>query len=139
MSAGPEQGRPSAELTKAKHCPCGSGKPYTVCCQPYLDGGEQPATAEALMRSRYCGYVLARADYVLGTWHPSSRPATLTVDEATHWLGLKIIHKEQGRPDDSAGVVEFVARYKINGKAYRLHETSRFVREGRQWFYLSSV
>ena len=36
--------------------------------------------------------------------------------------------------------VEFVARYKVNGRAHRLHEVSRFVREagegGMRWFYL---
>jgi SEC-C motif-containing protein len=93
------------------------------------------------MRSRYCGYVLARADYLLRTWHQASRPATLAVDETsqTRWLGLKILRKEQGGPDDETGVVEFVARYKVNGKAQRLHETSRFIREGQQWFYVSGV
>nr|WP_316226808.1 SEC-C metal-binding domain-containing protein [Bradyrhizobium sp. SZCCHNS3052] len=37
-------------------CPCGSGLPYDRCCGPYLDGDDQPPTAEALMRSRYTAY-----------------------------------------------------------------------------------
>ncbi|MDE2145681.1 MAG: hypothetical protein KGJ24_03220, partial [Burkholderiales bacterium] len=32
--------------------------------------------------------------------------------------------------------VEFVARSKQQGRAIRLHETSRFVREGGRWYYL---
>jgi SEC-C motif domain protein len=38
----------------------------------------------------------------------------------------------------NAGVVEFVAIYKVNGKAHRLHETSRFVRsnDGARWIYI---
>lgn len=122
-------------------CPCGSGKAYTACCGPYLDGGQRPATAEALMRSRYSGYVLARKDYLLRTWHGSTRPGTLDFNDAgtVRWLGLKIVRTEAGGPDDARGVVEFVARYKVGGKAHRLHEISRFVREGGRWFYLDGA
>jgi len=118
-------------------CPCGSGKTYAACCGPYLDGEQRPPTAEALMRSRYVGYVLARKDYLLRTWHESTRPGTLDLSDASllNWLGLKIVHVEAGDSDDTQGVVEFVARYKIGGKAHRLHETSRFVREEGQWSY----
>ena len=122
-------------------CPCGSGKAYTACCGPYLDGGQRPAMAETLMRSRYSGYVLARKDYLLRTWHESTRPETLDLNDAgtVRWLGLKIVRTEAGGPDDARGVVEFVARYKVGGKAHRLHEISRFVREGGEWFYLDGV
>ncbi|MBL8252023.1 MAG: YchJ family protein [Candidatus Competibacter sp.] len=122
-------------------CPCGSGMAYAACCGPYLDGGQRPATAEALMRSRYSGYVLARKDYLLRTWHQSTRPGTLDLDDSSiiNWLGLKIVRTEAGGPDDARGVVEFVARYKVGGKAHRLHEISRFVREGGRWFYLDGV
>lgn len=122
-------------------CPCGSGKAYAACCGPYLDGGQRPATAEALMRSRYSGYVLARKDYLLRTWHESTRPETLDLNDAgtVRWLGLKIVRTEAGGPDDARGVVEFVARYKVGGKAHRLHEISRFVREGGEWFYLDGA
>lgn len=122
-------------------CPCGSGKAYAACCGPYLDGGQRPATAEALMRSRYSGYVLARKDYLLRTWHESTRPETLDLNDAgtVRWLGLKIVRTEAGGPDDARGMVEFVARYKVGGKAHRLHEISRFVREGGEWFYLDGV
>ena len=34
------------------------------------------------------------------------------------------------------GSVEFVARSKLGGRAHRLHETSRFVREDGEWFYV---
>ncbi|HRD67405.1 MAG TPA: YchJ family protein [Candidatus Competibacter sp.] len=122
-------------------CFCGSGKAYAACCKPYLDGERRPITAEALMRSRYSGYVLARKDYLLRTWHASTRPEALELDDssAIKWLGLKVVRTEAGGSDDTQGVVEFVARYKIGGKAHRLHETSRFVREGEQWFYLDGV
>ena len=122
-------------------CPCGSGQSYPACCGPYLDHGQPPATAEALMRSRYSAYVLGREGYLLRTWHESTRPGTLDLRDAgtVRWLGLKIVRTEAGGPDDGRGVVEFVARYKIGGKAHGLHETSRFVREGGQWFYLDGA
>lgn len=87
------------------------------------------------MRSRYCAYVRARADYLLATWHPATRPQA--IDPGTGsvtWLQLKVI-----RADNNAvsGVVEFVARYKVNGKAYRLHEVSRFVKENGLWLYVN--
>ncbi len=119
-------------------CPCGSGKSYVRCCGPYIDDGRKPDTAEQLMRSRYTGFVLAREAYLAHTWHPSTRPADMgvAVTDAVKWLGLEIRRTQAGGPDDTGGTVEFVARYKQNGRATRLHEVSRFVREGGQWLYM---
>ena len=88
------------------------------------------------MRSRYSAYVLALEPYLLATWHPSTRPESLDLDDGTQtrWLGLDI-RKHQSTGPDTA-LVEFVARYKIAGRAHRLHESSRFVREQGHWFYL---
>ena len=38
--------------------------------------------------------------------------------------------------DADHATVEFVARSKLGGRAQRLHETSRFVREDGRWFYV---
>ncbi len=88
------------------------------------------------MRSRYTAYTLNRKDYLLATWHHSKRPASLGLTDQPHnqWLGLTVKRHEQSAPDRT--IVEFVARYKINGRAYRLHEISRFVRESGLWFYV---
>ena len=64
-------------------CSCGSGRAYAECCGRYLDGGEPPATAEQLMRSRYTAYALAREDYLLATWHASTRPSALALDSGS--------------------------------------------------------
>lgn len=122
--------------TKSKPCPCGGTTLYTDCCARYLDGGEAAPTAEALMRSRYTAYTLGREDYLLATWHASTRPAALELAEeaSTKWIGLEVKRHEQ--QDDKHAIVEFVARYKVQGRAHRLHETSRFVREGGHWFYV---
>ena len=91
------------------------------------------------MRSRYSAYVLALEPYLLATWHASSRPATLDLDEAaaTKWLGLTVKRCQQ--QDDSHAIVEFVACYRLAGRGHRLHETSRFVREDGLWYYLDGV
>jgi SEC-C motif-containing protein len=87
------------------------------------------------MRSRYAAFVLGKVAYLLATWHPSTRPAELTLDPKLHWLGLDV-RRSSGGSEDSTGEVEFVARCKLNGKAGRLHEVSRFVREDGRWYYV---
>jgi SEC-C motif-containing protein len=125
-------------MKQPDNCPCGSGHPYAQCCGRYIDGGEQPATAEQLMRSRYTAFVLVKENYLRASWHPSTCPADLgvAVTDAVHWLGLQIKRTQAGGPSDAEGVVEFVARYKRDGRATRLHEVSRFVREDERWLYV---
>jgi len=91
------------------------------------------------MRSRYTAYVLGAEDYLLGTWHPSTRPVRLGLADGVpvKWLGLEVLRVEADDPGDAHGTVEFVARCKPAGRAQRLHETSRFVREDGRWFYLN--
>lgn len=133
--------RRKPDITDVQPCPCGSGTSYRACCGPFLDGGAQPPTAERLMRSRYTAYVRRREDYLLRTWHASTRPARLGLSDAgpVQWLGLKILRTEAGGVGERAGVVEFVARYRIGGKAERLHEASRFTFEAGQWWYVDGT
>jgi SEC-C motif-containing protein len=118
-------------------CPCESGKSYQSCCEPYHLGLLAP-TAEALMRSRYTAYTLGLEPYLLQTWHPDTRPLTLNLsdDQAIKWLGLQI---KQAETSESTATVNFVARYKIGGKAERLHELSQFVRIENAWYYLDGI
>ena len=86
------------------------------------------------MRSRYSAFVLERADYLLATWHASTRPTSLDFDPGARWLGLEVrAHVSTG---PAAAEVEFVARMRAAGKAVRLHERSRFVLEAWRWFYV---
>jgi len=119
--------------TADEACPCGSGNAYSVCCKPLHDG-EPAGSAQALMRSRYCAYARELHDYIHRSWHASTRPPRAEIGGGTHWLGLQI--KRHEIIDETHAVVEFVARYKVNGRAFRLHETSRFVRENGHWFYI---
>lgn len=114
-------------------CPCG-GADYAHCCGRY-HGGIPAPDAATLMRSRYSAYVLRLENYLLATWHPSTRPATLDLAaDGTKWLGLEVKNHTEESADHAT--VEFVARYKIGGRAHRLHEISRFVREEEKWFYV---
>jgi len=117
-------------------CPCESGDTYEQCCKRWHLGEPAPDAA-ALMRSRYTAYVLGLTDYLLHTWHPSTRPASMQ-DEAgaqpLKWLSLKVVQHEATGSDQA--IVEFIARYKLNGKAERLHEHSRFVCEHGRWYYV---
>jgi SEC-C motif-containing protein len=115
-------------------CPCGAGR-YAACCGRWI-GTDLPAPdAEALMRSRYTAFVLDARPYLLATWHPSTRPEAIEPPEpGLRWLGLDLRRHE--RQDADHATVEFVARSKLGGRAQRLHETSRFVREGGRWYYL---
>ena len=122
----------------ANTCPCAADLPNAACCGRFLDEAVVAETAETLMRSRYVAYVRQRTGYLLRTWHPSTRPERLDLSEPVQWLGLQVLQVEAGGSLDEQGTVEFVARYKVNGRAHRLHEISRFVRENGQWFYLGA-
>ncbi|PMR57578.1 preprotein translocase [Verrucosispora sp. ts21] len=117
-------------------CPCGTGLPYGDCCGRLHSGEAQAPTAEALMRSRYAAFAVGDADYLLHSWHSSTRPARLRLDPGQRWTGLEIVATEQGGLFDSTGTVEFRARYRDGVGAGSMTERSRFVREDGRWVYL---
>jgi len=91
------------------------------------------------MRSRYSAYVLGETAYLRATWADETCPADLDVNpdaaDAPRWLGLTI--KRFTPIDETHAEVEFVARYKVGGRAHRLHETSRFLRgDDLRWRYV---
>ena len=119
-----------------KLCPCESGLVYVGCCGELHSGRVLAHSALQLMRSRYSAFALGNADYLIESWHPDTRPASLVIDESQRWIGLKIKTVSLGGTDEDEGSVEFVARYKVQGKAYRLHENGRFPRLSGRWYYL---
>jgi SEC-C motif-containing protein len=116
-------------------CPCGSGEARDACCGRYHAGVPAP-DAERLMRSRYSAYVRGLETYLLATWHPDTRPADLglTASPRPQWLGLAV-HAHVVEDADHA-TVAFTARYRLNGRAFELSETSRFVRRDGRWLYV---
>jgi len=121
-------------------CPCGqigsSKKPltYAACCGRFIDAFDTAPDAKSLMRSRYSAFVLERADYIRATWDAANYPPDFAIQPGAKWLGLEVRATRSTGPDGAE--VEFVARYRVDGRAVRVHERSRFVRSGGRWIYL---
>lgn len=132
-------------MDKDARCLCNSGEIYGSCCGRFHVGYREleaplwPGTAVELMRSRFSAFAMMLPDYLLATWHSSTRPAELELDEAIVWRNLEIIRTESGGPFDATGVVEFEAHYRILGQRESQHEVSEFVREDGRWYYLDAV
>lgn len=121
-------------------CPCGTRVPFADCCGQLINDGVTATTAVSLMRSRYTAYVIGDEYYLLKTWHSDTRPEQLDLDQSQQqWKRLKIVGTELGQADDETGIVEFIATFKINGRAEHLQERSRFSRQNGQWVYLDGV
>jgi SEC-C motif-containing protein len=88
------------------------------------------------MRSRFSAFAVADAGYLLGSWHPSTRPAKLDLDEETRWTVLEIVETVRGGPFDELGTVAFRAHYRTPDVRGVLAERSRFLREDGRWWYL---
>lgn len=128
-------------------CPCGTGETYGACCGRYHTHFAQTGdliapTPEALMRSRFSAFAVGLPDYLLASWHPSTRPASLDLDGSLRWYRLDIL-STAGGPFDSTGGVEFAAYYRsVPGtpEDERVRgvqtEVSRFTKDGGAWYYV---
>ncbi|OUS93729.1 YchJ family protein [Rhodococcus sp. NCIMB 12038] len=125
--------------TVTVRCPCLLGEPYDECCGRYHRGEAKAPTAERLMRSRFSAFAVLDADYLIATWHPSTRPADLDLDPEQRWTRLDILGTTGGGLLDTTGTVEFRAHYVLDGHRESLHENSRFVREDGDWLYLDAI
>lgn len=117
-------------------CPCG-GKSYATCCEPFHKGLLPAPTPEKLMRSRYSAYAMQLEPYLLSTWHTSTCPDEPLFDGQvpTQWLSLNIKNYSVAT-NQLSGNVEFIAVFKVNGKAHRIHEISQFVKQDQCWKYV---
>lgn len=113
-------------------CPCGSNLPYHSCCE-LLHKGQEAISPDALMRSRYSAFVLHDIEYLLQSWHPSTRPEALQLDEGSQWLKLSVLGSEQ---QESKGRVHFKAYVKDGNELFMLEEDSSFVFENGHWLYV---
>ena len=100
------------------------------------DPASWPTTAEALMRSRFAAFRDGDADWLLASWHPSTRPSQFELEDDVTWRGLQIVDAVDGGVDDETGIVEFRATYREGDALGVLHERSRFTRVDRRWCYL---
>lgn len=117
---------------KGSPCPCGGAR-FGACCGPVL-AGEPAATPEALMRSRYTAFALGDREHLVATWHPTTRPDDLALDETIRWSRLEIVGASGDR-------VAFRAHWSSTRTGERgvQSEDSRFVRHRDRWLYLDGT
>lgn len=123
-----------------KPCPCGSGSTLAACCGRFHCGEPAPHP-EALMRSRYSAFALDLTDYLLATWHTSTRPRHLEPGSATRWVRLEVLESGEsgggeGGEEGGRGHVHFRATFREGRRWAVLEENSRFVKEAGRWVYL---
>ncbi|MGQ4275722.1 YchJ family protein [Pseudidiomarina sp. E22-M8] len=122
-----------------KKCPCGGGL-YRKCCgrfHPQSAGGAAlPGSPEQLMRSRYSAFALGLNDYLISTWHASTRPQQLDLADNPKWLQLEIISSNQ---QGAQGQVHFRAYFQLDNDVGMHDESSDFVKENGRWFYLKAT
>jgi SEC-C motif-containing protein len=129
---------------KTLECPCGgnAGKTsYERCCGRFIDGGQIPDQPADLMRSRYTAFALRNEAWLRATWWPETLPdEAVAGEDDVKWIGLKIVGQNHAGNSDQA-TVEFIARFKIGGRAHKLHEISNFTRApdaagAPRWYYV---
>lgn len=130
---------PQSTVTDGSPCPCGLPAAYGACCGRFHTGRSAAPTAELLMRSRYCAFVVRDEGYLLRTWHPDYRPSGVEFDPATRWTGLEIRETTEGSMFHTTGTVTFVARYTHGGEPGQLHERSHFERHDGAWVYVNGT
>ncbi len=122
-------------------CPCCSNLDYEHCCEPVIRGEKTAITAEQLMRSRYTAYVNTEIDYLKATIHPDNRAdfdakAARDWSENTEWKKLEILETTGGGPEDSEGIVEFIAHFTSKTVVQKHHERAEFKKEADQWYFV---
>ena len=121
-------------------CPCGRDASLELCCGRFITGGQIAPTAEDVMRSRYTAYTIEEIDHIVNTHNPSStdevdKESALKWAQEAAWEGLEIVATEAGGPDDDQGVVEFIAKYAVEGKLLGHHERATFDKIDGVWYY----
>lgn len=124
-------------------CPCDSGETYKTCCEPFIKGEKEAATAEQMMRSRYSAYTQVEMDYIERTHDPKTRDET-DMDanrewaESTKWTGLEILETKQGGVDDEVGTVTFKAKFETEEGIQEHQELSLFQKHEGKWYFVDS-
>lgn len=100
------------------------------------DQRDWPETAEELMRSRFNAFRDGDADWLLRSWHPDTRPASIDLTNNPRWRGLQILGITAGGLADETGTVEFRATFLLpDGGVDYQQENSRFSRVAGRWHY----
>jgi len=126
-------------------CPCGNSIKYKKCCQPFHNG-KLPNTALELMKSRYCAYVLSKADYIIKTTHAQNPDFTmetlqwkndiLSFCNGSNFIKLEILESSL---NDLESFVTFKVSLEINNKDESFTERSKFLKVENRWLYHSGI
>ena len=121
-------------------CPCGSGEPFSNCCEPVIKGERESQTAEELMRARYSAFATGAIDFIVATTHSSTRPEVSIADitewsQTSTWRGLQII--ETRDIDDDKTFLSFEAQFTQRGQDVSHRELSHFEREDGKWRFVT--
>nr|WP_298146463.1 YchJ family protein [uncultured Pseudomonas sp.] len=127
-------------VTATQDCPCGSGLSYAQCCQ-ICHTGQPAASAQALMRSRYCAYVLGLIDYLVSTTLPAQQAALdrTAIDDwskQSQWLGLEVESSEAPSGQPPRAFVTFTAHWRDADGEHRHRERSAFVQRDGRWYFI---
>lgn len=123
------------------HCPCGSTNDYKNCCLPYISGEKNAPSAESTMRARYSAFVKGEIDYIEKTHDPKTkdqfdREGISDWSHNSKWISLEIVNTDKGSEKDSEGMVEFVAKYEVQGVEQAHHELSQFKLIDGFWYFI---
>lgn len=88
------------------------------------------------MRSRFSAFAVADPAYLSRTWHPSTRPRDLALDDDVQWYRLDVLATSGGGLLETQGTVEFEAFHRGPGGRGSLRELSRFLRGRDGWQYV---
>src|ERR1700733_9591341 len=128
-------------MTAINACPCGTGKEFAACCEPYIAGKAAAPTAEALMRARYTAYATGRIDFIEKSHAPETRAdfdrkASEKWSKESKWHGLQVVFTKGGTEKDQDGIVNFIAHFETGGQHYEHREIATFRKEGSNWLFL---
>jgi SEC-C motif domain protein len=124
-----------------EECPCGSKIDYLQCCEPVITHKVAASNPEKLMRARYSAYARSEINYIIDSTIEDKRKecdenAIRTWSQKSIWNKLEIIETKKGGPDDTEGMVEFIAHYTEGGITKNLHEKGLFKKIDGNWFYV---
>jgi len=122
-------------------CPCGVGKSYKSCCEPFHKGEKLPETANELMRARYTAFAKGELEFLKSSIAPESlhdydEASIKSWSENSKWLGLTVVHSDKGLATDDKGTVEFIAKFNFENEDREHHEVAEFKKVDKRWYYV---
>ena len=117
-------------------CPCGSGKKYKKCCEPFHKGKKKPKNALLLMKSRYSAYAMNKTKYIIKTTHKNN----FEWDNLNWENEVKLFCQSEFKQLEILEFIDGKNEAFVEFKAYIddiiIQEKSRFLKD-RIWLYES--